>query len=617
MDAALRLLHLTAGCAFALLTAVCAPAGAQQSQAQYKVITERSVMVPMTDGTRLAIDVYRPDAPGKFPALLERTPYDKTKSSEIQVNAHTFFAERGYVFLVQDTRGRFASEGKFYPFLDDAWLKNRDGYDTVQWIAQQPWSDGKVGVLGGSYTGQTAYMIAPTQPPAMRALFVRESASDLYDHWVYRGGAFELGFVAAWSTRTFGPDIVARAFSSGGADDAKLRLDAALARQDKDFWHLPLHTYPPLTWAPGWQYFYDWIGQNKDGPYWWELNVGRNHHRFEVPVAHLGGWYDIFLKGTIENFLGLRRNAATALARDNQKLVIGPWIHGPTNIGKVEVGELKFPGADQFEFNATRLRWFDHWLKSIDTGVIREPQVLIYVMGANRWRTENEWPPARTRFTPYYLRPGAPGADSGAAATLYEGQLSMQPPTGGAGSASYTYDPRDPVPTLGGSTLFMPTGPTDHRRADAKSLTFTTEPLERDLEVTGPVKAVLYSKSSAVDTDWVVRLSDVYPDGRSILIVDGILRARYRESPSEPRLIEPDRVYRYDIDLWATSNVFKVGHRLRVSVTSSNFPRWDRNLNSAESPETGAQPQTALNTVFFDPQHPSHIVLPVIPEPSN
>ena len=490
MDAALRLLHLTAGCAFALLTAVCAPAGAQQSQAQYKVITERSVMVPMTDGTRLAIDVYRPDAPGKFPALLERTPYDKTKSSEIQVNAHTFFAERGYVFLVQDTRGRFASEGKFYPFLDDAWLKNRDGYDTVQWIAQQPWSDGKVGVLGGSYTGQTAYMIAPTQPPAMRALFVRESASDLYDHWVYRGGAFELGFVAAWSTRTFGPDIVARAFSSGGADDAKLRLDAALARQDKDFWHLPLHTYPPLTWAPGWQYFYDWIGQNKDGPYWWELNVGRNHHRFEVPVAHLGGWYDIFLKGTIENFLGLRRNAATALARDNQKLVIGPWIHGPTNIGKVEVGELKFPGADQFEFNAARLRWFDHWLKGIDTGVMREPPVLIYVMGANRWRTENEWPPARTRFTPYYLRPGAPGADSGAAATLYEGQLSMQPPTGGAGSASYAYDPRDPVPTLGGSTLFMPTGPTDHRRADAKSLTFTTEPLERDLEVTGPVKEI-------------------------------------------------------------------------------------------------------------------------------
>ncbi len=614
MTAALRLHRLAAGFALALIIIAGSPAAAQQSsQPRYKVITERDVMVPMSDGTRLAIDIHRPDAPGKFPALVERTPYDKTKSSEIQVGAHTFFAERGYVFLVQDTRGRFASEGEFYPFLDDGWLKNRDGYDTVQWIAQQPWSDGKVGVLGGSYTGQTAYMIGPTQPPAMQALFVRESASDLFDHWVYRGGAFELGFVAAWSTRTFGPDIVARAHGGADADNAKRRLDAAIARLDKDFWHLPLTAYPPLDWAPGWRYFYDWVGQNKDGPYWWQQNLGLNHHRFQVPVAHLGGWYDIFLKGTIENFLGLRKHAATALARDNQKLVIGPWIHGPTNVSKVEVGEMRFPGADQVDFNAIRLKWFDHWLKGIDTGVTREPPILIYVMGANRWRTENEWPPARARFTPYYLRAG----QGGSAATLYDGNLSVQPPTGAEGPARYEYDPRDPVPTLGGSTLFIPTGPTDHRKADVRSLTFTSEPLKEDLEVTGPVKAVLYATSSAVDTDWVVRFSDVHPDGRSILIVDGILRARYRESKRAPTLIEPDRVYRYDIDLWATSNVFKMGHRLRVSVTSSNFPRWDRNLNTAEGPEIGAHPRTAFNTVFFDPQRPSHIVLPVIPASAN
>ncbi|HTS52058.1 MAG TPA: CocE/NonD family hydrolase [Burkholderiales bacterium] len=594
-----------------LLSALPAIAAQQTSTAKYKVITEHNVMVPMRDGTRLAIDIYRPDAPGKFPALVERTPYDKTKSSEIQVGAHTFFAERGYVFMVQDTRGRFASEGTFYPFLDDGWLQNKDGYDTVQWIAQQPWSDGKVGVLGGSYTGQTAYMIAPTQPPALQALFVRESASNLFDHWVYRGGAFELGFIATWSTRTFGPDIVARAFpDAAAAADAKRRLDASIANQDKDLWSLPLDTYPPLDWAPGWRYFYDWVEHNTDGPYWAQQNVGLNHSRFQVPVYHLGGWYDIFLKGTLENFAGLRKNAATALARDNQKLVIGPWVHGPTNVGKVEVGELKFPGADAVDYNAIRLKWFDHWLKGIDTGVMREPPILIYVMGANVWRTESEWPPARARFTPYYLRAGSPASRG----TLYDGALSVESPEGAEGPASYVYDPRDPAPTLGGNTLFIASGPTDHRRAEAKSLTFTGEPLTQDLEVTGPVKAVLYAMSSAVDTDWVVRLTDVYPDGRSILIVDGLLRARYRDSAREPALIAPGRVYRYDVDLWATSNVFKAGHRLRVSVTSSNFPRWDRNLNTAESPEAGAHPEIAINTVFFDAPRASYILLPVIPE---
>ncbi len=610
MPLRLRLHRLTGCFAIALLIAALSPAAAQQQSApQYQVITEHNVMVPMADGTRLAMDVYRPDAPGKFPALVERTPYDKTKSSEIQVGAHTFFAERGYVFLVQDTRGRFASEGTFYPFLDDGWLGNRDGYDTVQWIAQQPWSDGKVGVLGGSYTGQTAYMIAPTQPPALQALFVRESAADLVDHWVYRGGAFELGFIATWSTRTFGPDIVARSFPNDA--DAKRRLDAAIASQEKDLWHLPLPTYPPLRWAPGWQYFYDWIDHDRDGPFWWQQSVRRNHERFQVPVAHLGGWYDIFLKGTIENFQGLQKNAGTALARDNQKLVIGPWVHGPANVGKVEVGELKFPGADEVDLNRTRLKWFDYWLKGIDSGVTREPPILIYVMGANQWRTENEWPPARARLSPYYLRAGP----AGSSATLYDGRLSVEPPSGAEGPAGYTYDPLDPVPTLGGNTLYLATGPTDQRKAEARSLTFTSEPLPEDLEVTGPVKAVLHAKSSAVDTDWVVRLSDVYPDGRSILIVDGILRARYRDSMSEPSLIVPDRVYRYDVDLWATSNVFKAGHRLRVSVTSSNFPRWDRNLNSADSPQAGARPETAVNTVFFDSPRPSHILLPVIPKP--
>ena len=567
-------------------------------------------MVPMTDGTRLAMDVYRPDAPGKFPALVERTPYDKTKSSEIQVGAHTFFAERGYVFLVQDTRGRFASEGTFYPFLDDGWLRNRDGYDTVQWIARQPWSDGKVGVLGGSYTGQTAYMIAPTQPPALQALFVRESAADLFDHWVYRGGAFELGFIATWSTRTFGPDIVARAFPNDARRQAPPRrghrqpgqgpLASAARRPIRSCAGPPdgsTSTTGSIT-----------IGTGPSGGSR-ACGATMNGSRFRSLTWAAGT--TSFSRARSRISRACRRTPARPCARDNQKLVIGPWVHGPANVGKVEVGELKFPGADEVDLNGTRLKWFDYWLKGIDTGVTREPPVLIYVMGANHWRAENEWPPARARFTSYYLR----AASAGSSATLYDGRLSVEPPSGAEGPASYIYDPLDPVPTLGGNTLYLATGPTDQRKAEARSLTFTSEPLPEDLEVTGPVKAVLHAMSSAVDTDWVVRLSDVYPDGRSILIVDGILRARYRDSTSEPSLIAPGRVYRYDVDLWATSNVFKAGHRLRVSVTSSNFPRWDRNLNTGDSPETGARPETAVNTVFFDPPRPSHILLPVIPKP--
>ena len=285
-------------------------------------------MVPMADGTRLAIDIYRPDAPGKFPALVERTPYDKTKSSEIQVGAHTYFAERGYVFLVQDTRGRFASEGTFYPFLDDGWLRNRDGYDTVQWIAQQPWSDGKVGVLGGSYTGQTAYMIAPTQPAALRAMFVRESASDLFDHWVYRGGAFELGFLA---------DLVHAHLRSRyrharrRCRRRRKRQAAASTRRSRVRTRISgICRSTPIRRCAGRRAgstSTTGLDHNQDGPYWWQQNVGMQHPRFQVPVYHLGGWYDIFLKGTIENYLGparARRHRPGARQPEARDRPVGP-----------------------------------------------------------------------------------------------------------------------------------------------------------------------------------------------------------------------------------------------------------------------------------------------------
>ena len=593
---------------FALIVAVPGYARAQ-SEATYGVVVERDVMVTMRDGTRLAIDVWRPDAPGHFPALVERTPYDKTRSSEIRAGAHEFFASRGYVFLVQDVRGRYASQGDFYPFRDAGWGARSDGADTVQWIAAQSWSDGKVGVLGGSHTGQTAYMVAPTQPPALVAMFVRESASDLHAHWIYRGGAFEHGFTTLWTALTFAPDVIARTLTAAPRGVAEAAMAALLEDREAALAALPIAGSRPFAAIDGLAFYDDWLAHQADGPYWRQQRIADAHPSFTVPVAHLGGWYDIFLAGTIDNYLGLRANAGTAAARAGQKLVIGPWVHGPTNVGVAEVGALSFPGADQVSYNEVRLRWFDHWLRGIDTGLMDEPPVLIYVMGDNVWRHEEEWPPARAVATKFHLRAG----DSGTIESLYDGRLEREAPRQAAVPARFRYDPFEPVATLGGNTLFIASGPQDHRAADARSLTFTSPPLADDLEVTGPVTAVLYAASSAVDTDWTVRLGEVYPDGRSINIVDGIQRARYRADPAVPALIEPGKVYRYEIDLWATSTVFRAGNRLRVSIHSSNFPRWSRNLNTAESPEQGSHAEVATNSVFLDPDHPSHIVLPVIP----
>ena len=589
-----------------------------QSEPTYEVIVEQNVMVKMPDGTGIATDIYRPDAEGTFPAMIERTPYDKSTASRVEDAA--YFAKRGYVFIYQDTRGRFQSEGDFYPFLDDAWLANKDGYEAVKWIVEQPWSNGVVGVWGGSHTGQTAYMIGPTQPPGLRAIFARESASDLNAHWVYRGGAFEHGFITAWATGTFGPDLVTKLYEGAEQENAIAQIKAAIETQDKDYWFLPIDQYPAYMSAynetGGWKFYYDWLAHPNDGPYWWQQSVGLQHHRFEVPVYHVGGWYDIFLNGTLHNYMGIRDKAATPLARSNQKLIVGPWVHGPGNIGQVDVGEMSFPGAETFpdgeelSYATLRRKWFDVWLKDMDTtGFTKEKPVLLYVMGDNVWRFEDDWPLARAQATNFYFHAG----NSASIDSLNDGMLSPNKPTDAEPPDSFKYDPLNPIMTIGGNTLFIPNGPRDNRKADERSLTYTSEVLSEDMEVTGPIKAVLYGMSSAVDTDWTVSITDVHPDGRSILIVDGIQRARYRDSRTDPSLIEPDRIYRYEVDLWATSNVFKAGHRIRVNVHSSNFPRWSRNLNIAESPESGARPVVALNTVFHDELRPSHVVLPVIP----
>ncbi|RMF84190.1 MAG: CocE/NonD family hydrolase [Nitrospinota bacterium] len=576
------------------------------SAPEYEITVEKDVTIPMRDGTRLKADIYRPQSSGKFPVLLERTPYSKENSSEVQVGAPEYFARRGYVVVIQDVRGRYASEGEFYPFRDDGWGPNRDGYDTVEWAASQPWSSGAVGTIGGSYSGATQYRLAPTRPPHLRAMFVRESSSDYHEEWVYRGGALELGFVLHWALNHITLKNLPRLVGEEDLPAWRGRLERGLLEIESWYQHLPLSPFPLIEGLSDW--YHDWLAHPDDGPYWWQWNIALKHQEIDVPIYHLGGWFDIFQRGTIVNFQGIRQRGRTLQTRQAQKLIMGPWIHGPANVSVSQVGEVDFGPEAAIDFNGLRLRWFDYWLKGRDTGIMEEPPVRYFVMGKNRWQEAEDWPPPGIRYLPYYFRQ----EPSGSIDSLNDGSLSLTPPAGAERPDSYLYDPARPIPNRGGATLYIPGGPYDQRAIDELCVTYTTAPLAEDIEIAGPVTATLYALSTARDTDWVVRLSDVFPDGRSLLVTDGILRARYRESRARPALLTPGQVYRFVIDLWHTSYRFPAGHRIRVAVTSSNFPRWDRNLNTGGPFGREVQGEVALQTIFHDMKYPSHLLLPVL-----
>ena len=576
------------------------------SQPKYETAFEKNLEMPMRDGTILRADITRPDGEGPFPTLIERTPYNKDGASENAIGSPEFFAKRGYAVVIQDVRGRFASDGDFYPFKDDGAGVLRDGYDTVEWLAAQSWCDGNVGMIGGSYSGSTQYRAALSRPPHLKALFVRESSADYQREWVYRDGAFELGFSTHWAHTVTETNLDHLA---EGEELERQKKILRTVREDMEDWlaKLPLYPCPFLEGLSDWHNV--WLDHPEAGPYWSQLNIEGFHDQTETPAYHQGAWFDIFLAGTLKNYLGMKRTARTEEARRGQKLVIGPWIHGSANIGKHVVGEFDFGADAAKDFNEMRLPWFDYWLKGIDSGVMDEPPVRIFVMGRNEWRDEEDWPLPDTRYTDFYLRSGS----SGSIESPNDGTLSTDPPPESEKPDTYSYDPDQPVPNLGGNTLGISDGVIDQRPVDEICLTYTSEPLREELEVTGPVKAVLYAASSAPDTDWVVRLTDVHADGYSRPVCDGILRARYRDSFAKPELLEPGTVYRFEIDLWATSNVFLEGHRLRVVVTSSSFPRFDRNLNTGGPIHKEATGQVARNTVVHNSGCPSHIVLPVIP----
>ncbi len=575
------------------------------------VRVEQDVPARMRDGTILYSDIYRPDTPGRYPVILCRTPYNKDAfGTRVNSLDPIRAAREGYAFVMQNVRGRYNSQGTFYTFKNEI----NDGYDTVEWAASQAWSSGAVGMHGGSYVGATQWLAAISRPPHLKCIIPSITSDDYYEGWTYQGGAYQLFFTLSWAVSLAMANIehIEREHGDVSADSARMMealndMDSALAMLN--FAEHPLFKNPAM--AP---YFNDWVRHSEDDSYWKTVNIRERHSTIEVPAYSMSGWFDIFLGGALRNFTGMRKNGATEAARNGQRLLVGPWFHddSPGSVG----GEVNFgPNADSvsFDFHGTKLRWYDYWLKGEDNGVGEEDPVRIFVMGANEWRSEKEWPLARTRYTDYYLHSGGR-----ANSVRGDGSLSTEAP-GDEPYDAYLYNPNNPVPTRGGGlccdAASSPPGSFDQSAIEAREdvLVYSTGPLESPVEVTGPLTVTLYAASSAVDTDFTAKLVDACPCGGAINLTDGIIRARYRESTEEAKLITPGEVYEYKIDLWATSNLFKSGHRIRVEISSSNFPRFDRNPNTGGVLGGGTESKPASQTILHNGMYPSRVTLPLIP----
>ena len=569
-------------------------------------------MVPMRDGTCLATDVFRPDAQGRFPVLVNRGPYGKDSYVENPHHSVWYFPEHGYVVLSQDCRGRFESEGDYDPLFQES----NDGWDTVEWAARQPWSNGRVATTGQSYLAATQYTLATADPlpPHLQTMAPVSASSDFHQSWVYHtGGAMEWGWMVPYAILK-GRNTLERA----GLSDLLSEMDKYVLEPgnfgqpltDEWYQHLPLRDWIDRLKEAA-PYFHEYFDQELDGPYWWKIGLKQHLQRINMPMFHISSWYDIFLEGALTAFSEISERGATSLAKENQKLLVGPWAHirpfTEPNTGGC--GDIDFGEAAAIELHEHLRRWFDHWLKDEDTGYLDEPSVNIFVMGENQWRQEDEWPLARTHYTKFYLHGDTPANSKNGG-----GYLSTVPPDDDKPD-EYIYDPENPVPTKGGNTLIIPFGVANQSETEARDdvLVYSTPPLEKDTEITGPIKMHLFAATSAIDTDFTAKLVDVHPDGYSQNLQDGIVRARFRTSVAQPSFVEPGRVYPYIIDLWSTSHLVKKGHQIRVDISSSNFPRFDRNPNTGATLGVDSKLEKAKQTVYHNSTYPSHIVLPLIP----
>jgi putative CocE/NonD family hydrolase len=545
--------------------------------AQKVTIKQLQVPVPMRDGVRLSANVFRPSEHARVPAILVRTPYGK--GIDITPN-YQAFVDHGYAVVVQDVRGRYESEGAFLPLHQEP----ADGDDTLNWIARQPWSDGKIGMMGGSYVGIVQWKAALLNNPHLKAIFPVVSGYDDYrDRYYSTGGAMKLGNRLEWMSE----NLRAPGYHQ---DFAKYVL------------HLPVRSADVA--ALGWTspLYRDVAGHPDFDEFWRAISTKEQLRKIRIPVFSVGGWYDNFVQSDLEAYAALHRS--TGLSR----IVVGPWPHNMS---------YQFAGADfgpdsSVPIRTLQIEWFDQWLMGKDTALLSEPPLKIFVMGANKWREEREWPPEQARYKMFYL-------DSNGRANSLEGDGAMgDQASKHHATDQYVFDPNDPVPTRGGSVCcnpkVFPWGPMDQRPVEQRKdvLVYTTKPLKHDLEAIGPVQVVLYVATSATDTDFTAKLVDVFADGTARNLTDGILRLRYRNSLEKPELGKAGEIYRVTVDAGVTSNVFLKGHRIRVEISSSNFPRFDRNSNTGGAIADATRLLKASQTVYHDKDHPSCVVLMVM-----
>ena len=601
------------------------------SHQQFDVICQSNTPIVTRDGIQLATDIYVPaidgrPASGQFPGILERTPYDKAAARNATNGA--YFARRGYVCAIQDVRGRFASEGEWYPFAKEA----PDGYDTVEWLAAQPWSDGQVGTMGGSYCGSDQSALATLNPPHLKTMIVAVGASSYYHCSMRQNGALELRFmIYALRMATTSKEALADPALRAAVTDAYANVDEWLTRTPLKAGASALRLLPSYE-----QWVLDILTHGDFDEYWQQRGYAISHYyeqHADVPTLYLGGWYDSYARATCENFMALRKRK-----HSRQHLFMGPWTHGGWE--ETHAGDFDFGTQALINYNDMRLAWFDHFLKDMQTEVANWQPVRLFVMGSGdgrrnyeerinhggAWRNEADFPLPDTQFTPYYLHE--------------DGSLSTDKPADAVGEPSrYTFDPRDPVPTIGGGIsaadpimqpgAFYQRGRSDiygsqdtlplNARSDV--LTFQTTPLMHDVEVTGPITVTLFAASSALDTDFTAKLIDLfppcvdYPEGLAINISDSILRARYRNGWTRSELLTSGEVYEFTFQLYPTSNIFKAGHCIRLDISSSNFPRFDVNPNTGGPLGKERRFELADQAIYHDGERASHVVLPIISRP--
>lgn len=569
----------------------------------FKVIVEKNEEIRFRDGTVTYGDVYRPLDSEKVPTIVVRTPYDKEApltGSAAMGGQYLKIAERGYAVVVQNCRGRFSSAGEWYPFADET----NDGYDAVSWVTRQPWSNSATALYGASYYGATAMLGARSNPPGLKALVSIFTTDEYYETWCYHGGAFQLGFLGTWGAmmaqnRVSRPD-------SQLPEAIKQQYREAMLEAIPRLRHRPIAAMPGISIPGVGPWWRDWVTHTENDAYWRRWRVADSHAVINAAGLHVAGMFDIFLAGNIRNFIGMKQAVNAP-----QKLVLGPWGHG--GFLNREMGALDFGQTGAVVTSGVGqviMAWLDRHLlgKPVDTGA----PVRYFLMGANRWVDASDWPPPDAIVQRWFIH-----SDGGANSLRGNGVLSRQGPTSGEPSDLFVYNSDRPVPTCGGNTLMTEIhapGPWDQREVEARDdvLVYTSEPLAHDMAVVGPVRFHLWATTDGPDTDWTAKLVDVHPDGTAVGLCDGIIRARYRHGTDRQVLLTPGRPYDYTIDLVATANVFKAGHRLRVEISSSNFPRFDRNTNTGGRIPEEATGKLGIQRVHHTPSMPSHLALHIV-----